>query len=154
MSEHEIRKLMHPGYGAVFLGDLEPISAEVGWGNVVVNKGFDGHDSVKILDEQHSVFLFAHSPSKLVYSIPSGMRRFTAIGVGLDHPETQHNWKYLVYVDGKPVYESPYREEHLEGIPIDVPLPHDGRILILKIASGHEGKGLANTCWAFPYFQK
>ena len=154
MSEYDIRRLTQPTSGALFLGDLEPISAAVGWGELFVNQGYDGHNRVKILDEPHSVFLFAHSPSKIVYSIPSGIRRFTAVGAGLDHPETEHDWQYFVYLDGKLVHESPHHEEHREGLPIDVSIPHDSRIIILRIVSGHEGKGLANTCWGFPYFSR
>ena len=154
MSEYVIRNLMQPTSRSVFLGDLEPIAANVGWGKLLVNQGFDGYDRVKILGEQHRVFLFAHSPSKLVYSLPPDVRRFTAIGAGLDHPETQHDWQYLLYIDGKLVHESPHHEEHREGIPIDVSIPHNSKVIILKIISGHEGKGLANTCWAFPYFRR
>lgn len=146
--------MQQPSRG-VFLGDLDPIISDVGYGVFSVNQGYEGYNSVRILDEPHSVFLFAHSPSKLVYSIPPGVRRFTAIGAGIDSPTLEHDWQYFVYLDGELVHESLHHEKHREGLPIDVRIPWESRIITLKIYSGGYGSvGLADTCWAYPYFHK
>jgi hypothetical protein len=86
--------------------------------------------------------------------VPPHIRRFTAIGAELDHPETQHDWQYLIYLDGQLACESPLHKAGSNGTPIDVEIPYNCKTIILKILSGLDGKGLANTCWGYPYFWK
>ena len=153
--EAELRGLVKPPPDAISLGSLDPVVVTVGWGDLFVNHGFGGHDTVKILGAAHKDFLFAHSPSKLVYAIPGSVDRFTAIGTWLDHPETVPGvWRYEVFIDGQLVHTGRHATEDVEGHPIDIPVPSDAKILTLKILAGDDGKALANTTWAYPRFHK
>jgi len=90
-------------------------------------------------------FLFAHAPSTLIYEVPAGMTRFTAIGFNTC---SQHT-KFEVWAEGKRIYESPQA-----GItPIDVKLPSGIKNIALKVNSlGEQHHDLG--FWCYPRFSK
>jgi len=72
-------------------------------------------------------FLFAHAPSSVIYEVPRGMSRFSAIGF---NTISQHT-KFEVWADEKRIFESPQA-----GIAVvDVKLPPGTKAISLKVNS-------------------
>jgi serine/threonine protein kinase len=70
-------------------------------------------------------FLFAHAPSSIVYDVPDGFGRFTAIGYNV----RSRHVSFEVLAEGKQVYKSP----QTGVVAIDVKLPAGTSAIQLKI---------------------
>ncbi len=157
---------------AIYLGDLTPMLAEVGAdlcrvftngsekiiGNAPPNVGpaLGGRKlTVKVQGRDCLNFFFAHAPSRIVYKIPEGVKRFTAIGTKLEAiHESEGTWAYIVKINDQKVFESPWLVHSKQGFwLIDVPIPAGSKTIQLII---HEGNNnfCDNAIWAWPYFHK
>lgn len=66
------------------LTTLKPVTAEVGWGTLLVNRGIGG--ALSIAGQRLSAGFWAHAPSELTFALPPGAVRFEAV-VGLSAPK-------------------------------------------------------------------
>jgi formylglycine-generating enzyme len=141
----------------IFLGDLEPLKVEVVHGIFTVNKvGWDTGNIAEGVAVAGSkpcrTYLWLHSPASVVYAIPEGVTRFTAIGARLDNQTSLHgSWKYRVFIDDKPVFDSPPLHEFPKGIPIDVVVPSGAKRLSITVDDFGDSYG-DHSLLAYPYF--
>lgn len=85
-------------------------------------------------------FLFAHGASSLIYEVPKGMTRFSAVGF---NTISQHT-KFEVWADAKRIFASP----QAGIIPIDVKLPPGTKNIALKVNSlGDQHHDLSFWCY-------
>jgi hypothetical protein len=140
----------------LFLGDLHPVNARVGWGDYLVNF-YPDHKIAKVpVDGKPcDLFLFAHANSSVTYRIPDGMQTFTATGIR----PTGNDWiagtfTFEVLVDGKSLFKSePLKSYPGYQVPISVTLPAGAEMLELK--TDNLGNGFADhSIWAYPFFHK
>jgi hypothetical protein len=157
---------------AIYLGEVTPMLAEVGAdlcrvytngaekiiGNAPPNAGpaLGGRKlTVKVQGRECFNFFFAHAPSRIVYRVPEGVRRFTAIGTKLEAiHESEGTWSYIVKINDQKAFESPWLVHSKQGFwLIDVPIPAGAKTIQLII---HEGNNnfCDNAIWAWPYFHK
>ena len=155
----------------IFLGDLKPMKAKVGFGSYgVITNGNCGVDTAGA----KGVFLangkpaqkgiFTHCDSEVIFAIPSGVRKFTAVGAMPNYKRPSKNidgtevldgsWSYEVLIDGVQVYESePLCAYVKKEVPIQVDIPENAQHITLK--THILGNGNCDHCiWAEPYFIK
>lgn len=131
-----LKRLATPTEGSVFLGELSPLECQVGWGALRVNEGGE----VRVLGERCECFLLPHPPARVVYGIPEGFVRFSAIGTRLDAREAAHGtWRYEVRFDDRTVFQSPPLHDQPDGIPIELPLPAGSKRLEIRIDDYGDG---------------
>lgn len=118
--------LAAPRHG-VFLGDLVPLRAEVGADE-------PAETAALVAGARVDTSLWVHPPAKLVYALPAGVERFTAIGARADDDVGQHgSWRYRVLVDSRLVLETPLLAHRPAGLPFEVALPRGARELTLEV---------------------
>lgn len=150
----------------LFLGDLKPVIAAVGWGVYRVNayEDFDIRAGRLPLigGKPCTQYLFAHASSRLEFSIPEGYRFFTAIGFGptttkgdpKEHWSWKKSWKYLVKVDGRTVFESGALISYANGeLPMEVPLPPGSKTLSLIMDDMGDGNS-DHSMWGYPMLHR
>jgi len=71
-----------PPKPTVGIDSLKPVTAKTGWGKVGVNSSCAGQP-LMLAGVKYAKGMGVHAPSLLVYAIPEGMKRFTAV-VGID----------------------------------------------------------------------
>jgi hypothetical protein len=159
---------------AIFIGDVTPMLAEVGAdlcrvynngnekiiGNAPPNPGpaFGGRKpSVNVQGRQCHKFIFAHAPSRIVYKVPDGVKRFTAVGTRMDKNidwEAEGTWAYIVKINDQKVYETPWLVKAKEDFwLIDVPIPPNSKTIQLIVDQGNN-RYCDSAVWAWPYFHK
>jgi hypothetical protein len=135
-SAEVLRRLATPTDGSLFLGELSPLECQVGYGALRVNDGGE----VRVLGERCERFVFPHPPARVVYGIPEGFARFTAIGTRIDAREAAHGtWRYEVRLDERFVFQSPPLHDQPDGIPIEVALPAGAKRLEIRIDDYGDG---------------
>ncbi len=135
-----------PGASRKFikLVDLKPVSAEVGWGEFLVNRaGGDGEAPLiardfKMCDE----YIFAHAPSRVSYAVPPESRSFSATGYCV----ANRNVRFEIVCDG----QSLYRSQSGGVVPIKVELPRGAEKLELVAAAADRAN--AHSFWCCPRF--
>ena len=153
----------------IFLGDLKPMKAKVGFGGYYTIKdgnphsgGSDGTFSANGKPAQKG--LFTHCDSEVIFAIPSGVTKFVAVGTmpnftnpskNVDGEEVLNgSWAYEVQIDGIQVYESePLCAYVKKEVPIQVEIPNNAHYITLKthmLGSGNTDHAI----WAEPYFIK
>lgn len=90
-------------------------------------------------------YLFAHAPSRLVYILPAGAKRFTAIGYCLHNYSVQ----FKVGVDGVILYESP----RAGIVNIDVSLP-SGACRLELVVDDMGNNLLDRSFWCYPHVHR
>ena len=152
----------------IFLGDLKPIKAKVGYDQYrVIRDGVIGNDFSKeflVNEKPAKKGLFAHADSEVIFAIPTGVTKFTAVGTGPNFKSARASkpgidildgaWTYEVLIDGIQVYESePLCAYAKKEVPIQVDIPDNARNITLKthmLGSFHSDWSI----WADPYFIK
>jgi len=153
----------------IFLGDLKPMKAKVGFGDYYAIKdgntrtgGSNGTFNVDGKPAQKG--LFTHCDSEVIFAIPRGVRKFVAVGTMPNFNEPSKNidglellngsWSYEVLIDGIQVYESePLCAYVKKEVPIQVDIPDNAQHITLK--THMLGNGNADhAIWADPYFIK
>lgn len=140
----------------VYLSDLEPVSANVGWGDLGQDKNVLG-GAITLLqavdgDERttrvYDKGVCAHADSRLVYTLPQGAIAFYA-DIGIDqisvtnkNPATNRSSaNFRVYADDTLLYDSQKELGHNVGfntpvLSLAVPIPAGSRQLILVTDKG------------------
>ena len=146
----------------LFLGDLTPRKADVGWFSYRVNQ-YDAHDiragRLPLIGGKNCTqFLLAHARSRLEFAIPEGYTFFTATGFGptttmgkpVDHGSSKKSWKYAVQIDGQTVFESLELNTYPKGeVPIKLSLPGSAKTLTLIIDNCGDGNS-DHSMWGYP----
>lgn len=94
----------------VYLGDLQPLRAQVGWGQLQVDLSIEGKP-LTVGGQRYARGIGTHANSLLVYQIPAGASRFVAL-VGLDdekRDDPRSSVTFEVYGDVQEMGESPER---------------------------------------------
>ena len=92
----------------VHLDNLQPLSAQNGWGKLGVNKSIGGN-ALKLDGKRYEHGLGCHADSLVIYKIPAGAKRFVAV-VGLDdekQTDERSSVTFEVYGDVKEMGEEP-----------------------------------------------
>jgi hypothetical protein len=154
----------------IFLGDLKPMKVKVGFGTYnVIRDGSIGNEFSKeflVNEKPAQKGLLAHADSEVIFAIPTGVTKFTAVGTGPNFKtkRTSKNisgldmldgsWTYEVLIDGVQVYESePLCAFVKREVPIQVDIPENARYITLKthmLSNGHSDWSI----WGEPYFIK
>lgn len=144
----------------LFLGEITPIEAEVGWHSYRVSQFHQADLSegsmTKIAGKSAERYLWAHARSRIDFAIPPGYTRFTATGFGPVNERrgtrAHGQWRYQVSVDGRRIFESKALSEYpnLE-LPIDVALPRGSRRLTLEVDPMGDGNS-DHAFWGNPTF--
>lgn len=152
----------------IFLGDLQPIQAKVGWDQYYVfrngNFALPGKKPTSLMVDGRVVQkgIYAHANSELIFSIPSGVQQFEAFGVmpvsaNATFPDNGSEmlygtWAYEIWIDGKKAYESdPLCAYVKKQVPIRINIPNNSKQITLKtnsLGSGHCDWSI----WADPFF--
>lgn len=142
----------------LFLGEITPIEAEVGWHSYRVSQFHQADlsegSATKIGGKEAERYMWAHARSRIDFAIPSGYTRFTATGFGPVNEtrgtRAHGQWRYQISIDGKQVFESKALSEHpnLE-LPIDVALPPGARRLTLEVDPMGDGNS-DHAFWGNP----
>jgi hypothetical protein len=139
-------------HGRLHLTQLEPETAEQGWGNLIYNASVE-NNPLRMRDQRYTGGIGTHAPSKLVFEIPDGYDAFEA-HVGVDD-ETNGDGSIIavVHLDGRQVYESPV----LTGLsePVSVHIPLDGAHQItLHASDAGDGNRFDHVNWCNAHFIK
>jgi hypothetical protein len=126
----------------LFLGELAPLRGKVGWDRYFsINQHSDALAGQAFLvgGKPCVGYLWAHAPSRLDFAIPAGYTQFKASGICTSDPDTGRpaghgEWKYIVRVDDRPVFESkPLKSYPGKEVSIQVRMPVGARVLSLII---------------------
>jgi len=155
----------------IFLGDLKPMKAKVGFGGYQVIK--DGNCGVRdggatgqffVDDKPAQNGIFTHTDSEIIFAVPPGVNKFIATGTMPNYQRNSRNvngfdvldgsWTYEVIIDGVQIYESEPLCAYLKKqVPIEVEIPENAKQITLKthmLGNGH----CDHSIWAEPYFIK
>jgi hypothetical protein len=137
----------------IFLGDLEPVMAKVGWGDYLPNY-YPEDDRAPVLVDgvKCNAYIFAHAKSEALYTLPPDVTKFTAIGIRpAGNRWIAGTFAFEVLIDGKSVFKSePLRSYPDFQAPISVDIPKGSQTLGLKV--DNLGNGFSDhSIWAYPY---
>ena len=118
-----------PGYGAVsiatrpvgtpWISDLAPVSAQVGWGSLGVDKSVDGH-ALTIAGISYAKGIAPHAASEVKYYLGTHCTRFTA-GAGIDDETGKRgSVTFTVTGDGKELADTGVVTGGQAAVPVDV----------------------------------
>ena len=149
----------------IFLGDLKPMKAKFGFPcDMVIRNGKASGSEFLVDGKPVQKGLMAHTDSEVVFAIPSGVRKFVAVGTMPNYKRPSRNvnghdvldgsWSYEVIIDGVQVYESePLCAYVKKEIPIQVEIPNNAQHITLKTHMLGDGNA-DHAIWAEPYFIK
>ena len=138
--------------GFVRLVGEKAIAAKVGWGQFLVNQiplDTSPGDTERLWplitrdSKACDDFYGAHAPSRLKCQIPNGAKSFSAIG----YNDSSRTAKYIILVDGKPVYDSGVTDIAIAKVEI----PAKASLLELVIDSAGD-PSYDHTYWCYPRF--
>jgi hypothetical protein len=145
----------------LFLGDLSPLHAQVGYAPFRINKLIDydeqNHGAIMVGRMPCSQFLWAHPGCRLDFAIPEGFTRFTAFGTGYSDVRTGEvlshgQWKYRVLVDSKVTeLSNPLSTYKSHEFPVDITFPAGSKVLTL-ITDNLGDDSFDHAYWAYPTF--
>lgn len=127
----------------LFLGDLSPLHAKVGWHSYRVSQYHEadvkGGNVLRFDEMDAEYYLWAHAPSRIEFAIPSGYTKFRATAFGPLHlpsnTRSPGTWEYEVLVDGRSAYNSRELESyrnHETLVHLDLPAGARRLTLITK----------------------
>ena len=144
----------------LFLGDLSPVDAVVGWDRFHANFYSRGEVlnglGVYVGGAPCTQYLWAHPASRVEFIIPSGYTRLTATCVGPSSVTTGRSlkkngsWSYQVQIDGSTVFQSKALDTYASReVPVDVKIPAGARRLTL-ITDPMGSPNSDHAFWALP----
>jgi len=133
--------------------DLPVKDYKVGFADLWIGKNVDNRE-VLLHGKPCEEYLFAHAPSRVVYSIPAGVASFSAWGIRPDgDSNVTGSWFYIVKIDGKEVFRSnPLQEYADKEVPIDVQIPPGSKEMELIVDPMNNGFS-DHSIWAEPTFK-
>jgi alpha-galactosidase len=147
-----------PGYGAVsiatrpvgtpWLSDLTPVSAQVGWGSLGVDRSVDGH-TLTIAGVTYAKGIAPHAASEMKYYLGTHCSRFTA-GAGVDD-ETggRGSVTFTVLGDGKVLADTGVVVGGQAAVPVDVDVIGVTE-LVLVTGVGPDNNNYDHSEWVAP----
>lgn len=136
----------------VYLDTLEPLEAYTNFDRLWTSRKKPQGDVIEVDGAPAKYFLKAHANSRLVYQIPSGARRFQAVGVPTKRFRHNSSWIYEVWADAVLLFRSrPLREYEGRQVKIDVDLPAGAKRLMLLV-DNHGNSAEDHSVWAEPCF--
>lgn len=129
--------------------DIEPTSAEVGWGGFETSKNWDWTRNTQPLVAEVPRYaaesIYAHAPSKLVFKLPRGQKSFSAVGYC---PSSRHV-KFRVSNQNMVLAESEITGHH--AFKIDLP----DRTVELHLEVDDAGdRSRDQAFWCYPRFHQ
>jgi alpha-galactosidase len=144
-----------PGYGAVsiatrpvgapYLSDLAPVSSQVGWGSLGVDKSVDGH-ALTIAGVAYAKGIAPHAASEMKYYLGTHCTRFTA-GAGIDDETGKRgSVTFTVLGDGKVLAETGVVTGGQAAVPVDVDVANVTE-LVLVTGVGPDNNNYDHSEW-------
>jgi len=153
LAEESVQMEEVPGNGEPVFWMDEVVESRVGYAELMYGSCLDGHE-VYLGGKKIHDYIFAHAPSKLVYAIPEGAKKFNAWGVrpGGSY-QIEGSWRYIILIDGKRAYQSKalsaYNNRTLR---ISVAIPPGAKRMELWIDPMGENF-FDHSIWALPEFE-
>jgi alpha-galactosidase len=147
-----------PGYGAVsiatrpvgtpWLSDLTPVSTQVGYGSLGVDKSVDGH-TLKIAGVTYAKGIAPHAASEMKYYLGTHCSRFTA-GAGIDDETNKRgSVTFTVLGDGKVLADTGVVVGGQAAVPVDVDVTGVTE-LVLVTGVGPDNNNYDHSEWVAP----
>ena len=133
----------------VYISDLKPVKATVGWGNGAKRDKSIDNNPLTIGGKQYSKGMGVHAPSELVYDLKPEYKAFVAV-VGLDDEEKgdpRATVVFEVYADGKLLGRSPLMRPNARWH-FNVALPPGSRQIRLVVTDAGDGIFCDHGNWA------
>ncbi len=145
----------------VFLSDLAPISASVGYGEFLADVGHCGNPGsvpLRLAGHVYSKGLFVHANSRVAYGVEGSYDRFSAvIGIsdfildpGSECPDDRAeevNATFLVEIDGVEVFSQDMNALD-DSFLVDVDITGAAELTLRTVAFGLRGIDSRHTIWA------
>lgn len=152
----ELKRPPTPELPQVYLGDLQPVRAQVGWGQLHVDASIEGQP-LAVEGQRYQRGIGVHAHSLLVYAIPAGARRFVAL-VGLDdekRDDPRSSVAFEVYGDVQEMGEAPVllaaspvlSDKTLRGWAFDIELGARYKQLRLVVTDAADGIAADHADW-------
>jgi hypothetical protein len=122
----------------MYLGDLTPVSAEQGWGELQIDKSVEGKP-LTIGDQQFERGLGSHANGRIVYEIPEGACRFVAL-VGIDAERKDAldaSVVFRVLIDDEQVFDSGVMFGSTPAMAVDVRIGEGQRLTLVMDDAGN-----------------
>jgi nicotinamidase-related amidase len=154
-----------PPRADVFLSELRPVSAKIGWphnkqGGPKINRSIGGN-VLTVRGKQYERGLGANSVTELIYGLGPGYRRFVAMGgiddeiLGDDLGRFRASFAgviFKVYIDEKLAARSPLMRIQYVPWPFNIEIPEGARQIKLVIDDGAGGEqALASATYPESY---
>jgi len=147
-----------PGYGAVsiatrpvgtpWLSDLTPVSTQVGYGSLGVDKSVDGH-TLTIAGVTYAKGIAPHAASEMKYYLGTHCSRFTA-GAGIDDETNKRgSVTFTVLGDGKVLADTGVVVGGQAAVPVDVDVTGVTE-LVLVTGVGPDNNNYDHSEWVAP----
>ena len=136
-----------------YLGDMPRESASVGWGNLLIDQGFNGNKIHFAGDITCEKGITAHAPSEITYDVTGLPILFFRATVGIldDEDPGKGLVKFKVYADDTLLYETAQLTNSDAPLDLDIPIPSGTERLRLvtddcgKMDSDHSAWGNARV---------
>lgn len=136
----------HESPDVVYVSSLTPLSVEQGWGDFIADRSVGG-GPIHVGSKSYSRGLGTHTPSKLLYEIPTGYGLFKAT-VGINRStEGRGSARVSVALDGSVKFTSDVLTGTSDPIVVHVPLT-GARRLLLEAHPTDDGKRHDHVDWA------
>jgi hypothetical protein len=128
----------------IYLDSLKPVSAVQGWGKLQLNQSV-WEKPMMIGSQSFQRGLGTHAPARIVYDIPAGFKRFTAMA-GAD-AATSPTVDFDVLADGKSLWKSGLMDKSTGAKTVDVNIT-GAKQLELRVGDGGNGISGDHADWA------
>ncbi|OLF19214.1 NPCBM/NEW2 domain-containing protein [Actinophytocola xanthii] len=134
--------------GTPWLSDLEPVSAEVGWGSLGVDESVDGNP-LTIAGVTYAKGLAPHAASELTYYLGEHCTRFTAAAGIDDETGNRGSVTFTVVGDGRTLAETGLVTGGQPAVPVDVDVTGVTE-LVLVAGVGPDNNNYDHSEWVDP----
>jgi hypothetical protein len=133
------------------LDDLEPLSAEVGWGGLGRHGELGYEDGVVAVGGQrYRSALSTHPPARVRFAVPDGALRFRgAVAINDDADGTRAHACFTVLVDGRVVAEAVHVGAGSEPVPLEAAV---GGAATVDLVVSTSAWGGCHAVWLDPVF--
>ena len=141
------------------LVDYPRKSAEVGWGELKINKGLD-NGTIDAIDASGKLQVYergltAHAPSMLTYDVSGKLITRVTATCGVERSSNNERLdistvSFKIIADGVVVYESPVVTDAKGTIDIDVTIPNGTETLVLATTTGGDSNSGDHSVWINP----
>jgi hypothetical protein len=135
----------------VYLSELEPLSAEQGWGELKRDTATEGN-KLTIGGEAFEKGLGTHAVSRIEYAVEPRYAAFTAF-VGVDGETPYGSVTFEVWLDGEKVFETPLLCNGDPPFPVHIDVQGRERLLLV-VTDGGDNINYDHADWARAGFVK